>query len=188
MKNTMTTKRFLEVVNQFAVELDEKENNFFENPHSLINKSNMDFNSDSSLICLCDYLYDLDIYKLKKTIQNVFEENEYCNDLEVMLFLCINANYFIQEDKKQYLSFFAYVYGLLQTVAPICKIYAEEVLLHNIDFETLREEHPEYQDLYIEDTTDYNFSITIPISELADYLKANPTATIEGITSTTEYK
>ena len=188
MKKTMTSTRFLEVVSQFAVELDERENNFFEYPHSLISKLNMDFNSDNALIYLCDYLEGLDTYKLKIIIENVFEENEYGSDLEIILFLCINANYLIQQDKKQYLNFFAYVYGLLQTNDIICKVYAEEILLHNIDFENLREEYPEYPELYIEDTTDYNIKVSIPISELADYIKANPTATIESITSTTEYK
>ena len=188
MKNTITETRFLEVVSQFTSELEARENNFFEYSHSLVSKSNMDFNSDNALIYLCDYLEGLDTYKLKIIIENVFEENEYGSDLEILLFLCINANYLIQQDKKQNLSFFAYVYGLLQRVAPIGKVYAEEILLHNIDFENLREEYPEYPELYIEDTTDYNIKVSIPIIELADYIKVNPTATIQSITSTTEYK
>ena len=188
MRNEITEIRFLEVVSQFVTELEERENDFFEYPHSLVSKSNMDFDSDNALIWLCDYLEGLDTYKLKVIIDNVFEENGYGSDLEILLFLCINANYLIQEDKKQYLNFFAYVYALLQTNDIICKVYAEEILLHNIDFENLREEYPEYPELYIEDTTDYNIKVSIPISELADYIKVNPTATIESITSTTEYK
>ena len=176
------------MVNQFAAELDRQENDFFEYPHSLISKSNMDFNSDNSLMCLCDYLYDLDISELKRTIEEVFIENEYTNELEVLLFLCINANYLIQEDKKQYLDFFSYVYASLQTIAPICMIYAEEVLLHNIDLEALREEYPEYPILYIQDTTDYNIQVSIPINELEAYINANPTHIITSITATTEYE